>query len=125
MDIDELRKMTVPKLRELAKQATDLQGVLGMKKEELIEAVAKAKGIAYESLSKDVTTISSIKQEIRALKKQKIEALASNKDRTQLERIRKKIKKLKRLTRMLAHQAGPKGVSKPEAAPATPPAASG
>lgn len=117
MEIKELRKMTLPKLRELAKQVTDLQGVLGMKKEELIEAMAKAEGISYEGPLKDVTTISSIKQEIRALKRQKEEVLASSQDRTKIERIRKKIKKLKRLTRRLARmKVGVKGTPQPSAA---------
>lgn len=125
MDIKELRKMTVPKLRERAKQVTDLQGVVGMEKEELIEAIAKAEGISYEAPPKDVSTISSIKREIRALKKQKEELLASARDNIKLERIRRKTKRLKRLTRRLAHQAGPKEGPQPSAAPEVPPAASG
>lgn len=126
MDIKELRKMTVTKLRERAKQVTDLQGVIGMEKEALIEAIAKAEGIAYEAQPKDVTTIGSIKQEIRALKKQKEELLASSKDAPTVKRIRRKIKKLKRLTRQLAHKAGPKEAPQPSAAPAAAaPAASG
>ena len=105
MDIKELKKMTVPKLRDLAKQATDLQGVIGMKKEELIEAIAKAQGIASEALAKDVTTISSVKQEIRALQKHRDELLASSKERVKIARMRGKIKKLKRLTRHLGREA--------------------
>jgi hypothetical protein len=124
MDINELRKMTVPKLRELAKRATDLQGVMGMKKEDIIKAVAKAQGIAYDAAAKDVTTISSIKQEIRALKKQKEELLASGKDQIKIERIRRKIKRLKRATRRLAVKAAPKEAAQPAAASeAAPPAA--
>lgn len=125
MDIKELRKMTLPKLKERAKQVTDLQGVMGMEKEALIEAIAKAEGISYEAPPKDVSTISSIKQEIRGLKKQKEEILASAKDDIKLERIRRKIKRLKRLTRRLAHQAGPKGAPPPSAALEASSAASG
>lgn len=117
MDIKELRKMTVPKLRELAKQVTDLQGVLGMKKEELIAAIAKAKSISYDGPLKDATAISSVKQEIRALNKQKEELLASSRDRTKIERIRKKIRRLKRLTRRLARmKVGVKETPQPGAA---------
>lgn len=117
MDIKELRKMTVPKLRELAKQVTDLQGVLGMKKEELIEAVAKAEGISYEGSLKDVTTITSIKREIRALKRQKEEILVSSGDRSKIGPIREKIKRLKRLTRRLARvKVGVKQTPQPGAA---------
>ena len=117
MDIKGLRKMTLPKLRELAKQVTDLQGVVGMKKEELIEAIAKAEGISYQGPLKDVTTISSIKQEIRALKRQKEEILASSQDRSKIGPIRKKIKRLKRLARRLARmRLGVKETPQPSAA---------
>lgn len=116
MDIKELRKMTVLKLRELAKGETDLQGVGGMEKEALIEAIAKAKGISYEAPPKDVSTISSAKEGIRSLKKAKGELLASaSRDPIKLHKIHRKIKRLKRLTRKL----GGKGVAK-EAAPAAP-----
>lgn len=115
MDIKELRKLPLPKLRDLAKEATDLTGVIGMKKEELIEAIAKAKGIAYEAAAKDVATISAIKQEIRALQKKKTEILSSSRDRVQLDRLRDKMKKLKRVTRKLAHTAGAAKAAAPSA----------
>ena len=38
MDLKELRRLPMPKLRDLAKAETDLQGVGGMEKEELIKA---------------------------------------------------------------------------------------
>ena len=46
MELKELRRMTMPKLRDLAKQVTELQGVLGMEKEALIRAIAKEIGRA-------------------------------------------------------------------------------
>ncbi len=104
----ELRKMTLPKLREHAKQVTDLQGVIGMGKEELIEAIAKAERIAYEAPAKDASTISSIKKEIQGLKKRRQEILASSKDYAELEKLRKKIKTLKRLTRKMVEKAASK-----------------
>ena len=125
MDMKELRKMTLPKLREHAKQVTDLQGVMGMEKEALIQAIAKAKGISYEALPKDAGSISSVKQEIRALKKQKDELSASAENRIKIERIRRKIKRLKRVTRRLALKAGPKETPQPSAAPEAAPPASG
>ena len=45
MEVKELRKLPMPKLRDLAKQETELQGVGGMEKEALIKAIAEAKGI--------------------------------------------------------------------------------
>jgi len=112
--------MTLPKLRDLAKQETDLKGVGGMHKEELIKAVAKAKGISYDASAKDVNAIHSVKHDIRELKKQKSEILASSRDPKRLKRIKRRIKLLKRLTRHLAHEA--KGAQAPQAAqPAAPP----
>jgi len=105
MDLKELRKLPMPKLRDLAKQETDLQGVIGMEKEVLIKAIAEAKGIAYDETMKDVNAIHAVKQDIRALKKQKAELLASNGDPKKIQRVKRKVKLLKRLTRHLAHEA--------------------
>ena len=105
MDLKELRRMTLPKLKDLAKQETDLEGVGGMHKEDLIKAVAKAKGISYDASTKDTNAIHSVKHDIRELKKQKAELLTSSRDRKKLKRVHKKIKLLKRLTRHLAHEA--------------------
>ncbi|MCZ6905709.1 MAG: hypothetical protein O7G28_00225 [Deltaproteobacteria bacterium] len=122
VDLNELIKMTVPKLRERAMQITDLQGVTGMKKEQLLEAIAKAEGISYESgaAPKDSATIQSIKEQIRALRKQKEEILASSQPTHQVERVRRKIKRLKRLTRKMAREKGPKEAAPPTAEAAPP-----
>lgn len=128
MDLKELRKLPMPKLRDLAKQDTDLKGVGGMEKEALIKAIAEAKGIVYDASTKDVNAIHAVKQDIRALKKQKAELLAANGDRKKLKRMKRKIKLLKRLTRHLAHEAKtmasqPTATGQPAApAPAAPPA---
>ncbi len=124
VDLNELIKMTVPKLRERAMQITDLQGVTGMKKEQLLEAIAKAEGISYESgaAPKDIATIQSIKEQIRALRKQKEEILASSQPSHQVERVRRKIKRLKRLTRKMAREKVPKEAA-PPTAETSPPAA--
>lgn len=129
MELKELRKLPMPKLRDLAKQETSLTGVIGMVKEELIKAIAEAKGIAYDETTKDVNAIHAVKEDIRALKKQKAEILTSSPDRKKLKRIQRKVKLLKRLTRHLAHDAklaATAAAAKPApAAPAaTPPAAS-
>ncbi len=105
MDLKELRKLPMPKLRDLAKQETELKGVVGMEKEELIRAIAQAKGIAYDETNKDVNAIHAVKQDIRQLKKQKAELLAASGDRRKLQRIKRKVKLLKRLTRHLARES--------------------
>jgi Rho termination factor, N-terminal domain len=123
MDLKELQRLTLPKLRDLAKQETDLKGVGGMEKEELISAIAKAKGITLDEASKDTNAIHAIKQDIRGLKKRKIEMLASSPDRKKLRRLRRKIKLEKRLTRHLAKEAklaAARKAAQPAAPPATP-----
>jgi hypothetical protein len=105
MDLKELRKLPMPKLRDLAKQETELKGVIGMEKEELIKAIAQAKGIVYDETTKDLNAIHGVKQDIRTLQKQKAELLAGDGDRKKLKKMRRKVKLLKRLTRHLAHEA--------------------
>ena len=138
MDVKELRKLPMPKLRDLAKQETDLTGVIGMQKEQLIKAIAAAKNIPYDETHKDLNAIHAVKQDIRALQKHKLELLESNAERQKLKRVRRKVKLLKRVTRHLAQDAKLAAVeaaakaaaekaaaaAKPAAAPAgSPPAA--
>src|SRR5207249_9790865 len=104
MDLKELQRLTLPKLRDFAKQETDLKGVIGMEKEELIKAIAQVKGIAYEVSAKDRSAMHAIKEDIRALKKQKAEIVAASRDRKKRERIQRKIKVNKRLTRDVEHE---------------------
>src|ERR1700751_3298874 len=125
MELKEIRKLPMPKLRDLAKQETELKGVGGMEKEALVKAIAEAKGIPYDVSSKDLNAIHSVKEDIRALRKQKAELIASNGDRKKLEKIQRKVKLLKRLTRHLAHDAKTAAAAKTAepaapAAPATP-----
>jgi|SRR6266545_5689171 hypothetical protein len=103
MDLKELRKLPMPKLRDVAKQETDLKSVVAMEKEELIKAIAAAKGIPYDETHKDLNAIHAVKQDIRQLQKQKPELLSSSGDRKKLKRLRRKVKLLKRVTRHLAH----------------------
>ena len=111
MELKELRKLPMPKLRDLAKQKTDLQGVVGMQKEELVKALAAAMSIAYDETHKDVNAVHAVKQDIRSLKKQQRELWAANPGREKLRRLRRKIKLLKRTTRHLAHDTKVAAVS--------------
>jgi len=122
MELKDIQRLTMPKLRELAKEATSLQGVIGMEKEALIKAIAAAKGITYDESFKDTHAIHAIKLDIRGLKKQKAELRAATGDRKKLKRIQRKIKLEKRLTRHLAHEAKTASARKTAqaVAPATP-----
>ena len=105
MDLKELRKLPMPKLRDLAKQKTDLTGVGGMAKEELVKAVAAAENIPYDETHKDLNAVHAVKQDIRALQKLVAAAHSANAERAKLRRLRRKIKLAKRVTRHLAHDA--------------------
>jgi hypothetical protein len=130
MELRELRKLPMHKLRDVAKQETDLNNVVALEKEELIKAIAAAKGIAYDETHKDVNAIHSVKQDIRQAQKEKAELLASDGDRKKIKKLRRKVKFLKRVTRHLsrdAKSAAAAAAAKPAAAAApaqTPPAAS-
>ena len=78
MELNELRKLPMPKLRDLAKKETDLKNAVALEKEELIRAIAAAKGIAYDETQKDLSAIHAVKQDIRSLQKQKAELLAAH-----------------------------------------------
>ena len=102
MELKELRKLPMPKLRDVAKQETELKNVIALEKEELIKAIAAAQGIPYDETHKDLNAIHAVKQDIRALQKQKAELLTSSDDRKKIKKLRRKVKLMKRVTRHLA-----------------------
>ena len=121
MELRELRKLPMHKLRDVAKQETDLKNVVALEKEELIKAIAAAKNIAYDETHKDLNAIHSVKQDIRQAQKEKSELLASDGDRKKIKKLRRRVKFLKRVTRHLARDAKSAAAVAPDQ---TPPAAS-
>jgi hypothetical protein len=105
MELKDLRKLPMTKLRDVAKQETDLKNVVALEKEELVKAIAAAKGIAYDETHKDLNAIHAVKQDIRQAQKEKLELLAADGDRKKVKKIRRKVKLLKRVTRHLARDA--------------------
>lgn len=103
MDAKELLHLNVPKLREAALQVPGAVGVTGMKKEELIQLLAKAHNIVLERRTSSAEK-TALKQHIHALKAKRDEALA-NKDSRTVVRLRRGIRTLKRRTRALARAA--------------------
>jgi protein-arginine kinase activator protein McsA len=105
----DLEKMTATELRDYAlKEHPDITGVHAMKKEELIPAIRKARGEEVKETPKKKKAAKKVKVEKKALK-EKIRQLKSEKekilhsaDKKILARLRKKIKKLKRLTKKAA-----------------------
>ena len=105
MTVAELKKMTVKQLREYAAEHTELTGLSGMKKEQLVETLIEALGLETK---KKVTGDAlkdkkSSKNEILRLKQKKEELLASaKKNAQQLKNIRRRIRNLKRNMRTIA-----------------------
>jgi predicted ATPase len=106
MELRDLQKMTVVKLREEGLKHSSIAGVYAMDKAQLIEALAAVYGIdiaaatraAREQFAADKSTL---KQEIRAFKGQRDAALSAH-DATQVKQLRLHIKKRKRMLRRLA-----------------------
>jgi hypothetical protein len=96
-----LEKMTVKELREMAKDIPQIVGVHGMKKEELIVEIKKAKGITDEPLKKADASIAQLKQKIKAFKIERRAALEA-KDKKRATIFRRRISRLKKKTRRAA-----------------------
>ena len=103
-----LDKMTVKELREVALKMGGIEGVTGMKKEQLLALIKKAKGIEDEPAKKKKKkptkvdgTVAELKQKIAGLKKEKLEAQKAN-DKTQIKVLRRRINRLKKKTRKAA-----------------------
>lgn len=108
MEEIDLEKMTVEEVRDFAlKEYPAITGVEAMEKEELIAAIRKTRGEAVkEPKEKEVgakvqTDKKEWKKQIRLLRSEK-DKLLHEKDKKALTRVRKKIKKLRRLTQRAA-----------------------
>jgi hypothetical protein len=104
-----LDKMTVVELREtLKKEAPDITGVTGMKKDQLQEALKEVRGIKDKPAAKKKKkktagpkkemTVSEMKQEIVRLHTER-ESIRQEGDKKKIEIIRRRINRLKKLTR--------------------------
>jgi len=129
----DLTKMTVTKLREEAKKYTSIEGVSAMKKEDLIKAIADARGEPIEikkkksRKKKKEVDVAGLKKKIKTLRKEKAEGRKS-KSRKETNRLRRKIKELKRQSRKFGKEkaeviAAAKKGGKEAVAPAPAPAA--
>ncbi|MEW6350577.1 MAG: transcription termination factor Rho [Thermodesulfobacteriota bacterium] len=93
-----LEKWTIKEMREECLKIEGIQGVHGMNKEELLAHLREAKGIPAP-VAKKTVSVREIKAKVRELrdaKRQKAEAGATRK---QIDIARKKISRLKKLTR--------------------------
>lgn len=95
---EELKKMNVPQLREVAK-AEGIEGSTQMNKEHVLEAVCKKLNIDMH-VHHDVVGVDkgAIKAQIRELKKERDQFLQDKKN-DDVKKVRKQIKKLKKKLR--------------------------
>jgi len=108
-----LDKMTVVELRDAAKEEIPgIKGVTGMKKDELLAALKEARDIKDETPAKKqkkkktagpkkVMTVKEMKQEIVRLRAER-EAIRQEGDKKKNEIIRRRINRLKKMTRKAA-----------------------
>jgi Rho termination factor-like protein len=96
-----LEKMTAKELREVAIEMSDITGVHGMNKAELINAIKLAKGIEIESVKKTDSTVREIKGKIKEFKAKRETLLESN-DNKMAAIYKRRIIRLKKKTRKAA-----------------------
>ena len=118
MDLKTLERMTVLKLREEALKIPDASGVRGMTKEELIRLLAATHGVDLSQRARGGGDKTELKKQIRGLKTQIAEAIR-DKRKTDVRRLRRRVKHLKSETRHLATTKSPAAAAAPtEPAPA-------
>jgi len=96
-----LEKMTVTDLREMAKDMPGIEGVHGMKKDDLIAAIKEVKGIKDEPVKKVDATVREIKKQIKDIKAQRQGALET-KDGKMATIYKRRISRLKKKSRKVA-----------------------
>jgi len=106
-----LEKMTAKELREMAPGLPGIHGVHAMKKEELIAAIRKAKGMTEVEPKKEkqiitkkekvVLTVAELKQKAKELRAKR-EDLLQQRNWRMAEILRKRLSRLKKKTRRTA-----------------------
>ena len=95
MELKDLEKMTVGKLREELAKFEDVKGVSGMKKAQLIDTLCQKLDIHQPEKAVVEIDKPTIKARIRNLKAEREKAMAAN-DHKALDDIRKRIKTYRR-----------------------------
>jgi uncharacterized NAD-dependent epimerase/dehydratase family protein len=113
----DLEKMTVKELRELAHEIEGLEGVSAMKKEDLLIAIKRQRGIEGPRLGpRRATAIHDLKHHLREFRSQREGLLADrHRDRRRLKSVRRHIKYLKRKMRRIRATAGKPNPTAPTA----------
>jgi hypothetical protein len=104
MDHAELKHKTVTELREMAHKYEDIQGVIGMKKDALIDILCEKMGIQKTHALPTGLGRHALKERIHALKKRRDEALAAS-DPKALKRTRTLLRRSKHRLRDVIEKA--------------------
>jgi hypothetical protein len=96
-----LDRMTAKELRETALKITEITGVHGMNKAELLAAIKRERGIVEEKAKKSDVSVRQIKKKIQTLKAEKTTA-HENQDKAKAKILRRRINRLKKRTRRAA-----------------------
>jgi cell division protein FtsX len=105
-----LEKMTAKELREIAKDILGISGVHAMKKDELLAVIKEDRGIKDKKPVKKVEkkadkvtlSVKDLKKKIALLREEK-ELARKAKDRKGLNVLRRRMNRMKKLTRRVAH----------------------
>ncbi|HET6372670.1 MAG TPA: hypothetical protein VFG76_05150 [Candidatus Polarisedimenticolia bacterium] len=104
MDLKELAKMTIVKLREEAHKFEDVKGTLGMSKEQLIDLLCERHGIAKKQALPKGIGRRALKGKIMKLRGDRDTVLAGG-DRKQIQKYRHRLKSLRRRLRKVIRLA--------------------
>ena len=104
MEYNDLKHKTVTELREIAQEHSEIEGAIGMKKEDLIDALCKVMGIEKVHALPTGLGRHALKERIHALKKKRNEALAAH-DPKALKRARTLIRRTKHRLRDVIEKA--------------------
>ena len=104
-----LEKMTAPELRDIAKSIEGVTGVHAMKKEDLLKLIKEDRGIKDDERVKPKKkkgktkeiTVKDLKKKILQAKKERVAAL-QEKDKNRIDISRRRINRLKKMTRKVA-----------------------
>jgi hypothetical protein len=96
-----LEKMTAKELRELAMTIPGIVGAHGMNKEEVLSAIKQARGIKEEPGKKGDRSMRQLKEKVKELRGKKAEVREKS-DKKGLDRLRRRISRLKKKTRQAA-----------------------
>jgi hypothetical protein len=103
-----LDKMTAKELREIAIEIPEVTGVHAMKKEQLLDVIKKYRGIEDEGPAKKTkrvkptASVTDLKEKISRLREEK-QTASESKNRKKVDMFRRRINRLKKQTRKVAH----------------------